>query len=127
LSEVCHFLVARAAPVVYFRPHILRRRVIHLATATAGGKGTVMKHLGHTSLRRYRFRVYGASAESGQEVELVIEAMDEGDASRRANQQGIYVAAVAQVKDEASSPVGASRVAVMRWAFSTHSTKNRGG
>lgn len=99
--------------MVYFRPHILRLRVIHLAAATAGGKGTVMEHLSHTSLRRYRFRVYGASAESGQELELVIEAMDEGDASRRANQQGIYVASVTPVKDEAPRSVRASRVTVM--------------
>ena len=100
--------------MVYFRPHILRLRVIHLAVATAGGKGTVMEYLSHTSLRRYRFRVYGASAESGQDIEFVIEAMDEGDASRRANQQGIYVASIAPVKDETPRSLRASRVAVMR-------------
>ena len=69
-----------------------------------------MDQRSHTSLRRYRFRVSGARAEDGQDIELTIDAMDEGDACRRANQQGIYVAACRQVMDEALRPMPSSPV-----------------
>jgi len=69
-----------------------------------------MDQRSHTSLRRYRFRVFGAKAENGQQVELTIEAMDEGDACRRANQQGVYVATRRQVVNDALRPMPSSPV-----------------
>jgi len=37
------------------------------------------------------YRVYGADQSTGQDVELIVSAYDEGDASRMANRQGVFV------------------------------------
>lgn len=61
-----------------------------------------------SSLRRYQFRICGAKAESGEDIEVIIDAMDEGDACRRANQQGVYIASCTRVIEQPVTRLAAS-------------------
>lgn len=69
-----------------------------------------------TSLRRYQFRITGADRESGNDIELTIDAMHEEEAMRRANHRGIFVSTCVPVKDPvpvlAGSPIAGAESAV---------------
>ena len=56
------------------------------------------------SMRQYSFRINGAESRTGKDVDVTIEARNEGDACRRANQQGIFVSSSALVETVAVSP-----------------------
>jgi hypothetical protein len=56
------------------------------------------------SMRQYLFRINGAEARSGKDVEVTIEAMNQGDACQKANQRGIFVSSSALVQTVAVSP-----------------------
>jgi hypothetical protein len=59
------------------------------------------------SLRGGRpFRVTGASSQTGEDVEIVVDAYDEADAARAANRQGIFVSGCV-----AAGPSGGSAAA----------------
>jgi hypothetical protein len=67
------------------------------------------------------FRVTGASAKTGEDVEITVEAYDEADAARAANRQGVFVSAcVAAVGDGTEwggSPAAAVQAAAPTTTF----------
>lgn len=63
-----------------------------------------MKTLG--SGRHYR--VSGANRETGEDVEITVEAYDEGDAARAANRQGVLVSSCVPAAGDGSTWAGSA-------------------
>jgi hypothetical protein len=63
------------------------------------------------SLRGGRpFRVTGASSQTGEEVEIVVDAYDEADALRAANRQGIFVSGCVAAEPNAGRAASGARI-----------------
>jgi hypothetical protein len=50
-----------------------------------------------------RYRVTGASSQTGEDVEITVEAYDEADAARAANRQGVFVSGCLPVGADGSN------------------------
>ena len=63
------------------------------------------------SLRGGRpFRVTGASSQTGEEVEILVDAYDEADALRAANRKGIFVSGCAPAEPNAGRAEPSARI-----------------
>ena len=54
------------------------------------------------------YRVTGANSQSGQDVEITVEAYDEADAARAANRQGVFVSTCVAAGDDGSTWAGSA-------------------
>jgi len=55
-----------------------------------------------------QYRVSGANRETGEDVEITVEAYDEADAARAANRQGVLVSSCAPAAGDGSTWAGSA-------------------